>query len=343
MLISLAWVVAAATPASAHGVSGVSATNYRTRLKVVTPVVEGVAVKVIETGSRLQLVNRTAREVTVLGYQDEPYLRVGPAGVFENRRSPATYLNSNRQGNAPIPSNADSSAKPEWKKISSGQVARWHDHRIHWMGKQDPPTVRRAPDRSHVVIPEWRVEMRQGSTSIEAKGDLVWVPAPSALPWMALAAGLFVAALVVGLRPWWARALAVLLGLLVVVDAFHAFGIAFAGVGSPGTKVARVLGGGFFSLVAWVVGGFGVWLLLRRKPDGLYLAAFAGVLVALFGGVADLAILARSQVPFALAPSLARLAVGVSIGLGLGVAVASVLVLRRTKPWTDPNSTVRVT
>ena len=31
--------------------------------------------------------------MVVLGYDDEPYLRVGPRGVFENVKSPATYLN----------------------------------------------------------------------------------------------------------------------------------------------------------------------------------------------------------------------------------------------------------
>ena len=50
----------------------------------------------------------------MLGYQDEPYLRVGPDGVFENRRSPAVYLNANRRGSTAVPRSADPDAEPDW-------------------------------------------------------------------------------------------------------------------------------------------------------------------------------------------------------------------------------------
>ena len=75
-----------------------------TRLESVRPQIPGVDVKVIEAGSRLQLTNDTDTEVVVQGYQGEPYLRVGPKGVFENRKSPATFLNRSRQtsGGPPV-------------------------------------------------------------------------------------------------------------------------------------------------------------------------------------------------------------------------------------------------
>jgi len=49
--------------------------------------VAGLRIEAIDAGARLRLRNATGQEVVVLGYAGEPYLRVGPAGVFENRRS----------------------------------------------------------------------------------------------------------------------------------------------------------------------------------------------------------------------------------------------------------------
>ncbi|MDQ1507083.1 MAG: dye decolorizing peroxidase, partial [Actinomycetota bacterium] len=131
---ALVWLGVAAAPASAHSVSGVSASNYHTHLTGVTPEVAGLEVKVIEAGSRLQVTNHTGQEVVVLGYKDEPYLRIGPDGVFQNKLSPATYINQTRKGNQPPASATDAKVgDTDWEKVSSSPVARWHDHRIHWM------------------------------------------------------------------------------------------------------------------------------------------------------------------------------------------------------------------
>ena len=52
-----------------------------------------MTVRIRDLGRRIELVNDTDQDVVVLGYQSEPYLRVGPAGVFENGRSPSLYQN----------------------------------------------------------------------------------------------------------------------------------------------------------------------------------------------------------------------------------------------------------
>lgn len=321
-------LAATAAPAGAHGAAGISATNYLTRLERVTPEVPGVKMRVVESGSRFELVNTTDEELVVIGYQEEPYLRIGPNGVFENRRSPATYLNASRRGTSSVPGSADPEAAPVWKKVSDGNVARWHDHRIHWMGDRDPPAVRRAPDRRQVVIPEWSIAMRIGERNIEARGNLLWVPGPSATPWLALAVVLLIG--VVGLaftRPW-ARALAVVVATLVVADVVHAVGTGFAEAGSVGAKIASVAATSYFSVIVWIAGLVAVWLLARRRPEGLYGAGFAGAFIALIGGVADLGDLTRSQVPFAWSATLARALVSVSLGAGLGLLGAAVLGLR---------------
>ena len=88
MALALATVCVAASPAAAHGVGGREPTNVRSRIISVTPQLAGLQVTLIEDGERVELTNRGPTEVTVLGYDDEPYLRVGPDGVFENTRSP---------------------------------------------------------------------------------------------------------------------------------------------------------------------------------------------------------------------------------------------------------------
>ena len=149
---ALVWLGVAAPPASAHSVSGVSATNFQTNLTSVTPAVPGLAVKVVEAGSRLEAENRTGQEIVVLGYKGEPYLRIGPDGVFQNKLSPATYINASRKGGTPPESAKNAKVgDTDWEKISSEPVARWHDHRIHWMGNQPAARSGTSPGERHVI------------------------------------------------------------------------------------------------------------------------------------------------------------------------------------------------
>lgn len=328
-MIAVFWMVAGASPAAAHGTSSVDSTNYRTRLKSVRPAVEGVTFRVIETGSRFELRNETDTEVVVIGYQEEPYLRIARDGVFENRKSPAVYLNASRTGTNAIPGSADPKAPPEWAKVSDDNVARWHDHRAHWMSDEDPPSVRRAPDQTHVVIPEWTIPVKLGDQTIEARGDLVWLPGPSPAPWLALAVGLLVVTAALAFTPAWAPLLAVVVGLLAALDVVHALGIGFAKAGTLGDKIGQTLAGSFYSILAWAAAAIAVRLLLKRRSDGLYAAGFAGMFIALYGGVIDFGDLTRSQVPFLWGAPFARALVAVSLGVGLGLIVASVIGLRR--------------
>lgn len=330
LLTACLGVVALAPPAAAHGIEGVGATNYRTRIERVSPRVEGLTVTVVEAGSRLELVNGTGRDVIVFGYQAEPYLRVdADGGVFENRRSPSTYANADRQATLEAPPDADPSAEPVWRQIDSGHIARWHDHRAHWMGTRDAPMVRRAPDRTHVVIPEWEIEVQVGeSQRTMITGDLTWIPGPSPVPWLLAALALGIATVALSLPRWGSRALAVVVGLLVVVDIVHVGGKAAGGAEGLATGIGAVLSGSFFSLAAWAAGGLAVRLLLRSSDDGPFAAAFAGAVIALFGGVADYPDLVKSQVPFGYGDFSARLLVAISLGVGIGLVAAAIVRLR---------------
>jgi hypothetical protein len=323
---ALAWVGLSAGPASAHSVSGVSATNLQTNLRSVTPTVPGLEVKVVESGSRLEVTNKTGREVIVLGYKDEPYLRIGPDGVFQNRLSPATYINKTREGQEPT--EAARNAKvgdTDWEKISSEPLARWHDHRIHWMSPNDPPEARAEPGKRHVINAEWVVPMKAGAETVSVKGDLIWEPGPSALPWYVLIAVLLAVVVLLGRTANWAAGLAAATAVLVAIDLVHVLGLGLANAGDLGYQLGKAFSGSPFAVLGWAVGVLAVVWLLRRGSDGLPLAALAGLEIALVGGISDITALSRSEVPFGFGAGLARFLVAASIGIGFGVAVAAAL------------------
>jgi hypothetical protein len=325
----LVWVVlVGASPASAHAVSGVSASNYETALTGVTPALPtGVVVRVVESGSRLELANRSDAEVVVTGYTDEPYLRVGPEGVFENLESPATYVNATRNG-AQVPDGVDGTAAPRWKKVSSSSTARWHDHRIHWMGAEDHPLARRDPGHRH-QLGEWTVTMRQGSSSFSVEGTLAWVPGPSPVPWYAVAlvvaAGAAALLFVLAPRgdPRRFVVAAALLAVLLVVDVGHLVGTALAGADGLLTNMGRLAGASRASFVAWGVLVAAIVLCLRRRSWAWSLAVVGTLLVLVAGGISDLADLSRSQVPFEPSAVAVRALVAVTIGLAAAVTAAA--------------------
>lgn len=327
---ALAVLVGTATPAAAHSVDGVEATNFTARVLRVEPQVGGIDIRLVEHGTRFEITNSTDEEAVVLGYQGEPYLRIGPDGVFQNTRSPATYLNRDLSMSAALPPDADADAPPEWERVSTGTTARWHDHRLHWMGDDDPEAVKADPGSTHVVTPAQTVlVLRHGDTTVEATGELLWVPGPSAVPWLGLALLLFVLTAALAITRRWAAALAAAVVVLVAVDLLHVAGTAAFSADGFGTALGRTLGGSIMSIAGWVVGGAAVWLLARGRPEGLFAAGAAGIFVAVNGGLADLSDLSRSQLPFGWPEPLARGAVAVAIGVGLGLVVAAFLGVQR--------------
>lgn len=320
-------VLLIASPALAHALNGASPSNYQTRILEVEPKRPGIDVEVVEAGNRLLLTNTSQDEVVVLGYRQEPYLRVGPDGVFENLRSEATYRNRSRFPTAEVPAIASSDPKtpPEWKKVSDARQVRFHDHRVHYMGLQPPGPVRADPGKEHVIIPAWEVPLRVGQDQVLIKGDLRWIPGPSKLPWLALAAvaALALAGLVLGplsRQPRLAQtAIVAALGALVVLDAARLAGLA----GNVGSSFTRAAGQNLPAVAAWIAAVAGAVLLLRGDTRaGPALAAGAGALFVV-GAIGDLNVLDRSQLATDAPIWLARLSVATGLGLGLGLLVVA--------------------
>lgn len=314
-------IVATAAPAAAHTVGGVDATNYATTIRSVSPADPDVTVRVADNGDRLELTNTGRTDVVVVGYDDEAYLRVGPRGVFENVRSPAVFLNRVRRDPEPPPPSADPEAPPRWRKVSDGQTARWHDHRAHWMGAQDPPIVARRPGEEHLVQ-RFRIDVRADGGTIRVRGDVRWVPGPSPWPWIAGGAALAIAT-VVGART--RRAPAVLGTVLVValvaatVHAVGAWTYATAAIGKRAGDAVPTIGAIALGVVALVQ------LARRGLRTAAPLLVFAGLFVAIAIGLADMSALSKSQLPTDLSPALDRLTVALALGGGFGVAGGAAL------------------
>jgi hypothetical protein len=323
LVLAFVSLVGLAQPASAHTVAGLRANDYRTTIVSVSPAVPGLQVKAIELGRRVQVRWSGPADLVIFGYDGEPYLRVGPGGVFENLLSHTTYANLTPPFRRPPPRDASPTAPPRWQKIADGRTVRWHDHQAHWALSRPPDPVRLHPEQTQVVIPAWTIQMQTAGRPIVVTGQVWWVPAPNALPWMGIALVLLLMVVASAFSRAWAPTLAAAAAILVGVDVFHSIGTGTFAAVSPLVIVGRILILSWFSVLAWLAGLWAARRLLRGRVDGLYGAALCAVVIGAFGGVTDLAVLDRSQVPFRWPAGTERAAVAVSLGLSVGILVAA--------------------
>jgi hypothetical protein len=311
-------VLAGAGPAAAHAIgTGTKPSNYRTTLRGIDQGQPGISVRTV-AGDELELTNRTGQEVLVLGYRLEPYLRVGPDGVFENRRSPSSYTNRFRNAPTSIPPEYDPQAAPEWRRLGDGPSVAWHDHRAHWTGP-DPPAVTARPRAIHLVVPDWQIPLRQGDRTMVVHGDITWVPGPSPWPWALAAVAVFAAALAAAggyRRP---RVLAGVAVAAAIADVVHTVGALLAST----APLPAELYGTVTSAAGWFVTGLAAYRLWRGRADtGLVYLLLGGVFLTLAGALPDLSALARSQVPSGFGPVATRAAITLTLGLGASMVVA---------------------
>ena len=319
----------AANPARAHTTGGPSASNYRTEVSGLQPGTADVVASLGPDREQIEVGVTGNSTVIVLGYRDEPYLRIGRQGVFENRSSPAVALNRDR-----VPRGAAAKRSPlqppRWVRISSSSVARWHDHRAHWMGRRTPAAVRADPDHRH-RIESWQIPLRINGTQAAINGALVWIPPPSPWPWVAIAVGLAIA---VGFAARTRRARAAMGGALIAAAAAGATHVwagqpfSDASGGGAAFEVTPSLAAVALALIALV------WLVRRGVWSAAPLVVLAGLFVFVSGGIADLSTLSHANVPSRLEPSAARGLVAVALGLGLGLGLSGAARLRAPQPET---------
>jgi hypothetical protein len=316
--LALLLVGTTAGPAAAHtSGAGAEATNYRTTVRRIDQAIPGLSIRTV-AGHQLQLTNRSDQEVVVLGYRLEPYLRIGPGGVFENRRSPSTYANRFRTAPTRIPPEFDPEAAPEWRRVGDGRSVAWHDHRAHWTGP-DPPAVSANPRAIHVVVADWQIPLRQGGRTMVVRGDITWVPGPSPWPWVLAAVAVFAGALAAAGGRRRPRVLALVAVAAVAADVVHTAGSLLAST----APLASELYGSATAAAGWVVAGFAAYRLLRGRTDsGLLYLLLGGVFLTLAGALPDLPALARSQLASGFGPVVTRAAISLTLGLG-GAMIAA--------------------
>ena len=227
-----------------------------------------------------------------------------------------------------LPRQADASAPPEWHRVGGGSEALWRDRRTRWA---DPPPapVRAAPGVRHVVS-QWTIGLTTGGQPVQVSGRITYVPGPSAVPWLLLAAVLLVLTVLAGFRRRWGPPLSAAVAMLVAVDAVHSFGIAAATHDPVLVQVGRVVLGGIVATLGWIIGAVAIGPLQDEREGGVVGAAVTGFLLAAFSGLGDVTTLTRSQVPYAFsAATAARAAVAITMGVGFGLAAAALIVFRR--------------
>ena len=330
LLAAVILLLSSAGPAAAHTDRGVAGSNYAGRVLAVSTPMPDVSLRVTEFGSSLELINGSAETVTVYGYSDEEYLRIGPDGVWRNANSPATYLNIRRDGDVALRSTADPGAAPDWEKVSTRAEYSWHDHRTHWMLASLPPQVAADPESEHTII-NWQLPLAYGDTAVTVDGELTWSPPPAPALWWPLYLLIAAGGLLAGLLGRTARPLAALLAASVAAALWH-----LVATPQPGlTALDRVLATGAASLPAVVMAGVaGLGVRAAVRGNGL----LAGMLSGLVGfmlfvqGLPDMDVLWSANVITGGPVVLARLTVALLIFGGLGLMLGAVPAVRRFRP-----------
>lgn len=304
------------SPADAHTRMG-DATNVDSRV-LSTPGLPGVTWRLFDAGLWLQVAVTGDTQIVILGYDGEPYLRVGPDGAFQNRNSPTTYLNQDRYGDVAVPPRADPAADPDWQRVTSRPVIAWRDHRTHWM-ERDAPAV--GSPSQELVLGVWSVPVMHAGQVHHLTGELWWVPSPT--PWPAILIGLLViapGAILVGrarrqavpgdrqpamLRP----AAATVMGLAVANLLLHVPDEFLARPAEP----LDIYVGVFHTLLFVGAGMGGAWWAWRGWPWSLPALAIGSLGVLFHQGLLHLPALASSQVPTAWPSSVLRPLVAASI------------------------------
>ncbi len=161
--------------AQAHGASPVIALDYRALPSAGGAVAPGVDAKVIDGDRKLELRVGSRREVTVIGYGGEPFLRFSSRGVEVNERSLTAVTNRLARRDA-VPA-VSAAARPSWALVTSGHRFAWHDHRLGPL-----PGVHTGTG----LVGTWSIPVVVDGTRKQIAGQLWRASRPALAPWLAL-------------------------------------------------------------------------------------------------------------------------------------------------------------
>jgi hypothetical protein len=215
-------------------------------------------------------------------------------------------------------------------QVRPGGVARWQDHRVHWMDGNQPPAVAADPTRTH-RIRDWVVPLRTGVSTMEVRGTLDWVPPPEPGTWWALClVGAAALAALAARSPAAGR-----IALAVTALAGGTAGVAYAvareldaGTSGVAGMLGGLLGGRTWlvltSLAAVAAAGYAV----RRRQSADFALALAGACLFISAGLPNATVFSRAVAPVPWDGAWARAAVAAVITAGAGLTAAGVLRIR---------------
>src|SRR5262249_55509393 len=174
-------------------------------------------------------------------------------------------------------------------------------------------------------IDDRTITMFHGSTRVLVHVALDWVPGPSGLGWWPLGVAIFTIGLLAGLWRRGLRTMAVLIGVLGLVDVAHSNAYEMGGPGSALGRVGQFFGGNFVSVAVWIAAIAVIIGLAQKRTEALYGAVLVTLMVALVGGATDLSSLWKSQLPTVGPAWVTRVEVVIALGLGLGVAAGALI------------------
>ncbi len=226
------------------------------------------------------------------------------------------------------------------RTIPPGQTERWHEHRVHWMGRQPPPMVDTDSDDIQVVMQHWEVPLRlidsgavgetpgqpnDGSSEESNEVMLVvgrvrWYPNVSPWPWIATTVAVLVLAgggISGRLRRQWNQVPRVLAAALLVVGASRGVGVLFfdasrwqEGIWREAPIILGVVLLGI-AIIRW-----------KHAPWGTLLAGSLAMVLA--AGLVDVQWWAVPLLPSRIPSTFDRAAIAVAIGVGLPLIVLSI-------------------
>jgi hypothetical protein len=178
--------------------------DYSSVIEGVTPSVPGLGAHVRRSDDFIELRDDSGHEVTIYGYEGEPYARIlGNGTVQVNQRSPATYLNTSFSPTGPVPAKASPKASPQWRTQSDDGSFAWFDHRTHYLSSGVPSQVQ-DPSRKTKIF-DYEVPLRIDGRKGAIEGTLFWIGSPAGSSKLPIVFGLVVVLLGCAAAAWMAR------------------------------------------------------------------------------------------------------------------------------------------
>ena len=277
--MGLALLALVAPPsAGAHIRSDAVAVDYRARVLAVPA---SFAVLIYESGRAVRLTAAPGHSAVVLGYLDEPFVRVTAAGVEVNTAAPTTGAAALRVAHS-----------AGWQRLSESRSVTWHDNRVRAL----PPGIDRA---------RWQIPLLVDGRPVSLQGELWRVREPAWWPWLLIGLPFVLVSLLVFFRRRPAvSSAAAAFGLLAAAglvasgaglafDTYASTGkwialgnelaLAVAGVAviAIGTRVARGLAGGALGLLGLAAVALTFPVILHGVVLSVFPATVAQVVLAL--------------------------------------------------------------